>query len=94
MCEVQVRRPEEQELAELGVRSWPTWGCEVSAFPWEYDQREICFFLEGRVKVWHEAQCVAELEPGDLAIFPQGFKCRWEVLERVRKHYRFEAAAE
>ena len=22
---------------ELGVRSWPTWGCEASKFPWSYD---------------------------------------------------------
>lgn len=21
----------------LGVRSWPTWGCEASKFPWSYD---------------------------------------------------------
>lgn len=28
------RKPPPQEL---GVRSWPTWGCEASKFPWSYD---------------------------------------------------------
>lgn len=23
-------------LQELGVKSWPTWGCEKSKFPWSY----------------------------------------------------------
>ena len=90
MSEVQVHRPAEQELQELDVYSWPTWGCEISAFDWVYEQRELCYFLEGQVRIWHDGEYVAELGPGDLATFPQGYKCRWEVMERINKHYRFE----
>lgn len=30
---------------------WPTWGCDVSKFPWSYSENETCFLLEGRVIV-------------------------------------------
>lgn len=36
---------------ELGVFSWPTWGCGVSKFPWSYAENETCYVLEGRVTV-------------------------------------------
>lgn len=38
-------------LQELGVQSWPTWGCEASKFPWSYSENETCYVLEGRVTV-------------------------------------------
>lgn len=28
-------------VQELGVRSWGTWGCEASKFPWTYDANEV-----------------------------------------------------
>jgi uncharacterized cupin superfamily protein len=27
------------------------------------------------------------IEKGDLVTFPKGLRCRWKVLEPVRKHY-------
>jgi uncharacterized cupin superfamily protein len=33
------------------VRSWPTWGCEVSRFPWSYSENETCYVIEGHVIV-------------------------------------------
>jgi len=33
------------------VKSWPTWGCEASTFPWSYSENETCYVLEGRVIV-------------------------------------------
>ena len=41
----------EQRIDELQVRQWPIWSCEASTFPWEYDQREVCWLLEGDVTV-------------------------------------------
>ena len=50
MAEIKiVDNPSEAQLSELGVRSWPKWGCEVSVFPWTYDEPETCFILEGEV---------------------------------------------
>ena len=27
------------------------WGCEISSFPWTYDEQETCLLLEGDVSV-------------------------------------------
>ncbi|CAN0556229.1 unnamed protein product, partial [Ectocarpus sp. 8 AP-2014] len=31
------KNPSEEEIKALGARSWPTWGCGVSKFPWTYE---------------------------------------------------------
>ena len=33
------------------MKKCPTWGCEVSSFPWSYDASETCLLLEGQVLV-------------------------------------------
>ena len=33
--------PDPAQLQSLGLTSWPIWGCEISAFPWTYDEQEI-----------------------------------------------------
>lgn len=43
--------PSREYRSKLGVFDWPIWEKEVSEFPWEYDERERCFFLEGDVVV-------------------------------------------
>lgn len=82
------QEPSRERLEALGVFSWPVWSCEVSEFPWSYDQREVCYLLEGRVVVTTEEGASVELEAGDLVLFPAGLSCRWEVERPVRKHYR------
>lgn len=79
----------EDRLEALGVRGWPVWGCEVSGFPWSYEQREVCYILEGRAVVTPDDGAPVEISAGDLVVFPKGMSCRWDVLEPVRKHYRF-----
>lgn len=85
--EVKVEQPSAERLKELRVSSWPIWECEPSRFPWHYDAEEICYLLEGKVIVRTEDSEV-EVKKGDLVIFPQGLDCTWNVLYRVRKHYR------
>ncbi len=85
---VEQKSPAER-LEQLGVLSWPVWSCGVSEFPWTYDQREVCYLLEGEVVVTPEDGVPVELSAGDLVIFPAGMSCRWDVLQPVRKHYRF-----
>jgi uncharacterized cupin superfamily protein len=86
--EIIVRKPEEGELEKSGMLGWPTWSCEVSTFPWTYDDKETCYFLAGEVEVEAEGQRV-KIGPGDIAVFPKGLKCTWKVTSPVRKHYRF-----
>ena len=84
-----VQQPSEDTLTELGVRSWPQWGCEESVFPWTYDEAETCFFLEGDVIVTPEDGEAERVGAGQLVTFPAGMSCTWDVKTRVRKHYRF-----
>lgn len=76
-------------LTALGVGRWPIWTKEVSTFPWTYDEAETCYFLEGDVVVTPEGGAPVRMGKGDLATFPAGMTCTWEVRAPVRKHYRF-----
>ena len=37
----------EEVIKKLGIRSWPTWGCGISKFPWTYGDSETCLILKG-----------------------------------------------
>lgn len=88
MAKVHISRPDAVEQERLGVTTWGEWGCSKSTFPWEYDEKETCFIIEGEVEVETEGKTY-RLSPGDLVVFPQGLQCTWRVLKPVRKYYRF-----
>lgn len=83
-----VQKPTTEQLQELGVLTWDTWGCEASTFDWYYDEQETCYLLEGKVTVKTDSQEVS-FKQGDLVIFPAGLSCVWIVHEQVKKHYKF-----
>lgn len=76
-------------LEELGVSSWPIWTKEPSKFRWTYSDKETCYFLEGDVVVTPRCGDPVQMGKGDLAVFPAGLQCTWDVRQAVRKHYRF-----
>mmetsp|Transcript_81680 Transcript_81680/g.264649 ORF Transcript_81680/g.264649 Transcript_81680/m.264649 type:complete len:147 (+) Transcript_81680:118-558(+) len=78
---------------KYGISSWGTWGCGVSKFDWVYSGTETAYLLEGEVTVtptgeWASADPV-EIEAGDLATFPDGMTCVWDVRKPIKKHYNF-----
>ena len=87
--DVEVRKPAESELESLGIKSWPIWEKEASSFDWHYDQKEVCYFLEGEVEVELPDNRRVKISKGDLAVFPKGLSCKWQVKQKVRKHYNF-----
>ena len=88
MNEIKVEtNPSKERLKQLNIKDWSEWKCEVSEFDWEYSEDEACYFFEGRVEVVADGQRV-EIKKGDLAFFAQGLKCRWKVIEPVRKVYK------
>ena len=90
MSEIRVEKnPPEEKLDRMGVRDWPIWTKEASEFPWEYDEKETCYLLEGAVVVTPEGGGPVRFGAGDLVEFPQGMRCRWVIEQDVRKHYRF-----
>ena len=78
----------ENEIIEMGIRSWPIWSCEISKFDWEYSDQESCLLLDGEVEVKSEFETV-RVSAGDFVVFPKGLKCCWKVTSPVRKHYTF-----
>ncbi|KPK84378.1 MAG: cupin [Phycisphaerae bacterium SM23_33] len=88
MGRIEVTKPTEQQVQEMGARSWPIWTCDVSKFDWHYDQQETCLILEGKVTVSAGNERVS-FGPGDMVVFPVGLDCVWDVAEPVKKHYKF-----
>lgn len=73
----------------MGVRDWPIWEKEVSAFPWTYSSTEVCYFLDGAVLATPEGGEPMRFGKGDLVTFPNGMHCAWNITESVRKHFNF-----
>lgn len=84
-----VSNPDEEQLTQLGIRSWPIWSKEASEFPWSYDERETCYLLEGEVEVTPDGGRPVHIRAGDLVTFPKGMSCAWRIIKDVRKHYQF-----
>ncbi|UCD16132.1 MAG: cupin domain-containing protein [Candidatus Omnitrophota bacterium] len=87
---IEVKKPTQQELNSLGVTNWPIWEKEESSFDWYYDQKEVCYFLEGDVTVRTPDGKEVKMQKGDLVSFPKGLKCKWQINRKVKKHYNFE----
>ncbi|MEI8349467.1 MAG: cupin domain-containing protein [Candidatus Omnitrophota bacterium] len=87
--EVEVRKPTKEELEQLGVKSWPIWEKEKSSFDWFYEEKETCFFLDGKVEIELSGGKKVSIKKGDLAIFAQGLSCKWHISKKVKKHYKF-----
>jgi uncharacterized cupin superfamily protein len=81
--------PDPARLESLGVSAWGIWAREVSTFPWTYDEREMCYLLEGEVLVTPDGGVPVRITQGDLVTFPAGMSCAWDIRVAVRKHYRF-----
>lgn len=74
----------------MKVKSWSTWGCGVSKFPWSYDSTETSYFIKGKVVVTPTPNgSPVTIEGGDFVVFPAGLSCVWDVKEEILKHYNF-----
>ncbi|MEW6444772.1 MAG: cupin domain-containing protein [Pseudomonadota bacterium] len=87
---ITIRRPDEAELQRLGIEHWPIWSKGPSIFPWSYDTRETSYIVEGRVIVTPDGGEPLEIGVGDLASFPAGLSCTWDIREPLRKHYHID----
>ena len=85
---ITIKHLSDSKIAEENILQWPIWSCEISEFDWEYSDQETCLLLEGEVEVSSEFETV-RFSAGDYVIFPKGLKCRWKVMQPVRKHYSF-----
>lgn len=88
------RNPSEARLSELGIKSWPKWGCPPGKITLKYDATETCYFVKGKVKAYPKKGSTTddgiEFGAGDVVIFPKGLSCIWDVSVAVDKYYKFE----
>ena len=75
--------------AELKITHWPIWKKSTSRFPWTYDSSETCFLIAGEVTVTPDGGEPVTIYAGDLAVFPAGMSCTWNITQNLRKHYNF-----
>ncbi len=85
---IKIEKPSKQFLQENSIYSWPIWQAEPSTFPWQYDETEVCYLLEGKAKIKTDEETV-NIQKGDFVRFPAGLSCTWTILIKVRKHYNF-----
>jgi uncharacterized cupin superfamily protein len=85
------QKPPASYLHGLGVYTWQTWSKETSEFIWQFSEKEVAYILEGEVLVTHEGSDQAILiKKGDLVTFAPGLRCRWQVLQPIKKHVTLE----
>ena len=68
MDKITVKHISENEIQEKGIRTWSTWSCDKSEFPWEYSERESCYIVEGQVEVTTKSGDTVSFGPGDFII--------------------------
>ncbi len=86
---IEVDQPDQEELEEMDVFSWPVWEHDEDKFDWYYDKTEKCLILEGEATIISEFDNLT-IKPGDFVIFPAGLECVWDVHTYIRKHYTLE----
>ncbi|KAL0459340.1 UNVERIFIED_CONTAM: hypothetical protein Slati_0561200 [Sesamum latifolium] len=87
--------PSDSQLSQLGIKSWPKWGCSPGKYELKFDAQETCYLVRGKVKVYPKKPAegeVVEFGAGDLVVFPKGLSCTWDVSVAVDKHYKFDAS--
>ncbi|XP_058190567.1 uncharacterized protein LOC131307859 [Rhododendron vialii] len=85
--------PSDSQLSQLGIKSWPKWGCSPGKYHLKFDAEMTCYLLSGKVKVYPKGSLLAELGAGDLVVIPKGLSCTWDVSVTVDKHYKFDSSS-
>lgn len=63
------------------------WASSVGAIKISYTEEELCYLLEGRVRLTDSGGSAREFGPGSAFVIPAGFEGVWETLEPVKKIY-------
>ena len=75
-------------IIQYGIKNWPIWECEPSIFKWYYNEKEICFLIEGEANITTESGESYSIKSGDLVEFPEGLSCEWQIIKSIKKHFR------
>ena len=86
---IEIEQPEQEELEEAGVFSWPVWAHEEDKLEWYYDKTEQCYIVEGSATIISEFDSLT-IKPGDFLTLPAGLECVWDIQNKIKKHYSVE----
>jgi len=86
---IEIEQPEQEELEEAGVFSWPVWEHEEDKLEWYYDKTEQCYIVEGSATIISEFDSLT-IKPGDFLTLPAGLECVWDIQNKIKKHYSVE----
>lgn len=63
------------------------WHSSVGAKSVNYTEEEVCYILEGRVRLSDDVGNAKEFGAGSTFVLPAGFKGTWETIEPIKKIY-------
>jgi len=83
-----LKNPLRKNCLNSVLKSWPVWTKEISEFQWEYDEKETCYILEGKMVVTPENGKPVSFGKGDACHLSERIKMHWKINSPVRKHYK------
>jgi uncharacterized protein len=63
------------------------WQCTAGPSYWVQEEHEVIYVLSGTLTVTPDGGESKTLGPGDVAVFPRGWRGAWDLHETVRKVY-------
>jgi len=71
------------------AKTWPKWDSKTRKnFPFNYTAEERILILEGSAQLTPtDGSPVITIQKGEQVTFHTGFKCKWKVTKRMKKHY-------
>ncbi|KAH9307398.1 hypothetical protein KI387_035309, partial [Taxus chinensis] len=61
------RNPSKSRLSDLGIQSWPKWGCPPGKFSLIFDAEETFYLVKGKVRAYVKGSSeYVEFGAGDL----------------------------
>ena len=88
---IEVIKPDTDQLNE--VLQWPVWEKEICNFDEDYTAREMFYILAGEARLTATTAAGEKLDSvissGDLVTVEAGILVNWDILQPVRKHYKF-----
>ncbi len=80
--------PEQRKIME----ACPIWEHDAGSFPWKYEEKqESCLIIEGKAYVEGADGEKTYFEAGDLVTFPRHWDCTWNIEQKIKKYYIFDA---
>jgi uncharacterized cupin superfamily protein len=71
------------------AKTWGKWDSKNrKKFPFNYTAEERVLILEGSAEITpDDGSDVVKIGKGDQVTFHKGFKCKWKITKRMKKHY-------